>query len=89
VRNDFAKSTTDPMYFRLFENYRSVISESAKLGDAIKVGDPLDVARAITKAAEAESPAHRYLIGRDAEEYVALTPDDFERMITRLMRVAD
>ena len=82
VRSGSPHVSSDPLYARLIEKGRET-------GKNLRFGNAQDVARAIADAAEAEDPAPRYLIGKDAEELVALTPDAFERMIEETMSLPE
>jgi NAD(P)-dependent dehydrogenase (short-subunit alcohol dehydrogenase family) len=77
---DFAQNTIDPLYARLWEHYRTA-------GENLSFGDANDVARVISDAAEAENPEARYLVGKDAEEIVALSSEDFEQAMIKRMRL--
>jgi NAD(P)-dependent dehydrogenase (short-subunit alcohol dehydrogenase family) len=74
----FAQGTSDPMYVRLWDHYRTATG-------IVPFGDASDVAQVIADAAEAENPKPRYLVGKDAEEIAALSPEDFERAIIKRM----
>ncbi len=76
LKDGFARGTSDPQYARVLEQYRTA-SGTRKFGDAN------DVAQVIADAAEAENPKARYLVGKDAEEFAALSPDDFERAMIK------
>ncbi len=74
----FAQGTSDPLYMRLWEHYRTATG-------IVPFGDANEVARVIADAAEAENPQPRYLVGKDAEEIAARSPEYFERaMINRM-----
>ena len=78
IRNGSKQGTSDPLYLRLIERRRIA-------GKDVVFGDAHDVAEVIAAAAEAESPEARYLVGKDAEQLVALKPVDFERMIEEMV----
>jgi NAD(P)-dependent dehydrogenase (short-subunit alcohol dehydrogenase family) len=71
-------SPSDPLYLRLIEKRRIA-------GKNVTFGDAREVARVIADAAEAKEPEARYLVGKDAEQLVGLTPLSFERMIDEMM----
>jgi NAD(P)-dependent dehydrogenase (short-subunit alcohol dehydrogenase family) len=71
-------SPSDPLYLRLIEK-RRIAAKNVTFGDA------REVARVIADAAEAKEPEARYLVGKDAEQLVGLTPLSFERMIDEMM----
>jgi NAD(P)-dependent dehydrogenase (short-subunit alcohol dehydrogenase family) len=82
VRTGAAQGTSDPMYFRLIEKYR-------RASGNLKFGDPMDVARVIAEAAEAEHPEARYLVGKDAELTASLTAAEFEHAMKETMSLSD
>lgn len=71
-------SPSDPLYPRLIEKRRIA-------GKNLTFGDAREVARVIADAAEAKEPEARYLVGKDAEQLLGLTPLSFERMIDEMM----
>ncbi|HWZ78135.1 MAG TPA: SDR family oxidoreductase [Candidatus Sulfotelmatobacter sp.] len=71
-------SPSDPLYLRLIEKRRIA-------GKNVTFGNAREVARVIADAAEAKEPEARYLVGKDAEQLVGLTPLSFERMIDEMM----
>jgi NAD(P)-dependent dehydrogenase (short-subunit alcohol dehydrogenase family) len=77
----FAQNTIDPLYARLWERYRTA-------GGNLSFGDANDVAQVISDAAEAKNPPPRYIVGKDAEEIAALSPEDFERTMIKRMSVS-
>lgn len=81
IRRGSRDGTSDPLYMRLIEHLRIARKD-------VKFGDALDVAGIIADAAEAESPESRYVIGKDAEQLVALKPVDFDRMIEDMLSQA-
>ncbi len=74
--------TRDPLYARIIEH-------RIKTGAELALGDANDVARVIVDAASAENPQERYLVGGDARELAALSPEDFERMIDESMKLPE
>ncbi|MGB6088310.1 MAG: SDR family NAD(P)-dependent oxidoreductase [Candidatus Binataceae bacterium] len=82
VRNGAKEGTSDPLYARIIEH-------RLKTGAALALGDANDVARVIVDAAEAKNPQARYLVGGDARELAALSPEDFERMIEDSIKLPD
>jgi NAD(P)-dependent dehydrogenase (short-subunit alcohol dehydrogenase family) len=81
LRPESPRGTSDPLYSRLIEKRRLA-------GQNVKFGDARDVARVIAEAAEAERPESRYLVGKDAEELIVLTPAAFERMVDDMMSLS-
>jgi NAD(P)-dependent dehydrogenase (short-subunit alcohol dehydrogenase family) len=79
---DFPQNTSDPMYVRLWDYYRTATGN-------LSFGDASDVAQVIADAAEAENPAPRYIVGNDAEQIVALSSEDFERTMSERMRLSN
>jgi NAD(P)-dependent dehydrogenase (short-subunit alcohol dehydrogenase family) len=79
---DFPQNTSDPMYARLWDYYRTATGN-------LSFGDASDVAQVIADAAEAENPAPRYIVGNDAEQIVALSAEDFERTMSERMRLSN
>ena len=75
-------SASDPLYLKLFEKRRIA-------GKQVTFGDAREVAGVIADAAEAKEPEARYLVGKDAEQLVALTPLSFERMIDEMMSLPE
>ncbi|MFZ0660409.1 MAG: SDR family oxidoreductase [Candidatus Binataceae bacterium] len=82
VRNGAKEGTSDPFYTRIIEH-------RIKTGAELALGDANDVARMIVDAAAAKNPNARYLVGGDAQELAALSPEDFERMIEDSMKLPE
>ncbi|MGB6552250.1 MAG: SDR family oxidoreductase [Candidatus Binataceae bacterium] len=82
VRNGAKEGTSDPFYTRIIEH-------RIKTGAELALGDADDVARVIVAAAADKKPNARYLVGGDAQELAALSPEDFERMIEDSMKLPE
>ncbi len=78
IAEGVAQGTRDPLYDTLWKRFTAT-------SGIVPFGDASDVARVIADAAEAENPEARYLVGKDAEEIVALSPEDFERSMIKRM----
>lgn len=82
LRRGSSDVTSDPLYLRLIKKRRTVAA-------SMTFGDAREVAGVIADAGGAENPEARYLVGKDAEQIVALTPPAFERMIDDMVRIPD
>jgi len=82
LRNGVKGLTRDPLYAQIIEH-------RIKTGAELALGDANDVARVIVDAAADKKPNARYLVGGDARELAALSPEDFERMIEDSMKLPE
>jgi NAD(P)-dependent dehydrogenase (short-subunit alcohol dehydrogenase family) len=82
LRNGVKGLTRDPLYAQIIEH-------RIKTGAELALGDADDVARVIVDAAADKKPNARYLVGGDARELAALSPEDFERMIEDSMKLPE